>query len=292
MLHASSLLLSLMFAAQASAPPVEPSSAPASAEPAQSAKVLRFAVRDVAAAESDHRLARVLTDALVTELRKLNRTSVLSMDEVRAVLAFEADKQLAGCEASSCLAELADALGVDLLVLSSLTTVGDERVLTIKVLDPNEGKAVGEVTKRVAIVDGSECLAAIGPAVADALPHLPLRPGAVRGVDERLALVLNPPPLSPWIPAAGTLVATTLFVGAGAAGAVNLMAVGRADGLASRATLEKPASGAALVAEQQLVESSFWVAIGFGGAGVLAAAGAGVAALFTDWSGARERTSE
>lgn len=292
MLHASPLLMSFMLAAQASSPAVPPSSEPASAEAAPSTKVLRFAVRDVAAAESDRRLARVLTDALVTELRKLNRTSVLSMDEVRAVLAFEADKQLAGCEASSCLAELADALGVDLLVLASLTTVGEERVLTIKVLDPNEGKAVGEVTKRVEIADGSECLAAIGPAVAEALPNVPLRPGAVRGVDDRLALVLNPPPLSPWMTAAGALVTTALFVGAGAAGVVNLMAVSRADALASGATLEKPASGAALVAEQQLVEGSFLVAIAFGGAGAVGAAGTGVAALFTDWTGARERASE
>jgi len=45
---------------------------------------------------------------------------------------------------------------------------------------------------------------------------VPLRAGTTRGVDPTLALRLNPPPLSPWMPVTAGVVAATALVAAGA----------------------------------------------------------------------------
>src|SRR5207253_3240205 len=89
--------------------------------------VQRIAVYDFELSGIDKRVGRVVTDATVAELRKLQGVSVVGMDEVRAALDMEAQKQLVGCSSESCVAEIAEALGVDGVVIGQLAQVGDEK---------------------------------------------------------------------------------------------------------------------------------------------------------------------
>ena len=196
---------------KAAAPPVQPEAAPPDAPavpaaeesadaPAVSApgRVERIAVYEVDAPELEPRVARVVTDAVVAELRKLHGLSVVSMDELRALLAFEAERQMLGCESGeSCVAEIADALGVDAIVVGNIATVGEERVFGLKRLDQNAGSAT-QASRRLEDQGGEELLAAIGPLVQELFPTHPLRVGESRGVDARVALRINPPPLPVW----------------------------------------------------------------------------------------------
>ena len=85
-----------------------------------------------------------MTAGLVQEIRKLKGVSVIGMDEVRAMLDHEAQRQLAGCEADSdCLAEIAGALGADTLVVGSMARVGDEHVLALRRIEPQRAEVSG-----------------------------------------------------------------------------------------------------------------------------------------------------
>ncbi len=51
--------------------------------------------------------------------------TVLSMRDLQAAIAHEADRQLLGCDDEGCLAEIADAVDADLLIHGTLTTTSD-----------------------------------------------------------------------------------------------------------------------------------------------------------------------
>jgi hypothetical protein len=253
---------------------------------------LRIAVQRIEGSPEDERLIRVTTDALVVELRKLQKVSVIGFDEVQALLDLEAQKQLAGCEAGSCISEIADALGADALITGAIARVdfGNEQgavVIGFKRLDPHEGRAVAVFSRRLDDQRGEECLAAIGPAVSELFVDVPLRVGLTRGVDAQESLRLNPPPVPLWVFAtsaattgvalATTGVALTFFAGAN----------GAATGLIERAATED-VKAKDLTSQIDLAQTSFVAAVAAGGAATAFAATTVVVGLFTDWQGQQD----
>ena len=75
----------------------------------------------------------------------LEGVRVVTRTEISTLLGFERQKQLLGCssEASSCMAELADALGVDGIVQGTLAKVGKKFKLTLKVIASPGGQPLG-----------------------------------------------------------------------------------------------------------------------------------------------------
>jgi hypothetical protein len=288
---ALSLVLLLALAADATPPPTTPSTtddAAASTTSAGAARGRRVAVTTLGVDGVDDRVARVFSSSLIYELRKLERTSVLGLDEIKALLDLEAERQLLGCSGeNSCLAEIADALGADVVVLGSLARVGDTHVVSLKSVLQGEVAALGTYNRVVPAGDGEELLAEIGPAVAVLFPGTTLRAGQVRGVSPELARRLSPPPLAPPLTIGVGVLGGGLLLGAGVAGIVQQLTYGRYVDLAndSRTTLT---SGALLKETGEralLAEQTAWA---------LLAAGAGVALVtavmvpFTDFDNLRD----
>lgn len=205
-------------------PPLPPTTAPPTAPPATTPtppattrpRLVRVVVQDVVVADGDLRLQRIFTASLVTEVRKIDGVSVVGMDEVRALLDQAANAQMAGCSEEGCLAELGDALGANIVVTASLSRLADDSLVSFRRLDVSTATPTG-VDRRFARGDGTEFLAVIGPAVAELFPERPLRAGVVRGVDQEAALLLNPPPLPPWLFWTTSVAASaSLLTGAGA----------------------------------------------------------------------------
>jgi hypothetical protein len=276
--------LALGMAAQSAPAVVEtavPSVAPAG-------KVVRVAVYDLAfdPAAVEERAARLMTNLFVVELRKLQGISVVSMDEVRAMLDYEADKQLLGCtEGKTCHSSVGEALGVDHIVVGELGVVGDVSTLSLRRIDQGAAKVVDSFAVRLTPSGGEEFLAAIGPAVEKLFPELPLKPGASRGVTPEVALQLNPPPLPPWATISTGVASGLLLLGGVVAGSTALSEKATFDGLAARAA--KQEVEAALIAESAS-RTQGWAAAS-NGLYVAALAGGvatGVMFFFTDWTGA------
>jgi hypothetical protein len=257
---------------------------PSCAEAASKAHVQRVAVYDFELSGVDKRIGRIVTDATVAELRKLQGISVVGMDEVRAALDMEAQKQMLGCTKDSCIAEIAEALGVDVIVIGQLAQVGDEKVFGLKRIEQRTGTATASVQQRLKSDTGEELLAMIGPSVEKAFSEFPLKAGAVRGVAPELALRVNPPPLDPWIFWSGAATTGAAVVTSGVAGVFNLVAVGDTGTYFKTAKLD----GATLNGKESAVAASavtFYSALG---AAVVTGAATSVVALFTDFHGYRE----
>jgi hypothetical protein len=229
------------------------------------------------------RLEPLFTASLVTELRKLEGVSVIGMDEVRALLAIEAQNQEAGCDKDSCLNELADALGADLVVTAALAELDGAHLVSFRRLDARTSKSAG-VDRRFDGGNGEELLSAIGPGVEELFPDVGLREGAARGVDKEVGNRLNPPPIAPWMTIATAAGAAAFLTGGLGAGAVSALITSSVQARID-ASVEKPASGAELARDYDTavliaaVANTLYVV---GGAVALAAGGM---AFFTDWWG-------
>lgn len=250
---------------------------------------LRIAVHAIDPGNVDALLARVVTDATVAELRKLQGLEVVAMDEIKAMLDQEAQKQLVGCSDESCLAEIAEALGVDGIVIGTLARVGDETVFGLKRIDQRAAKTVGQSSERLAHEDsGSEaeaCLAAVGPAVERLFPDRPLKPGAKRGVDPELVLRVNPPPLSTMVFATSAGAAGVAALATAALFTTNALAYQSAQSATQASVGGKALEGAELMGTVDVVRGTFWGGVAAGALTVGLAATTAVVALFTDWHG-------
>ena len=250
-------------------------------EEAPKAKVTRIAVYDLTMTDVPKTWGPLVSHALTAELRKLQRTSVVSTDEIRAMLEHEANKEMLACEGgTSCLAEVADALGVDVLITGTIARVGEEHIFSLKRIDPSGQTSAQQVTKRFVAGNGEEILSAIGPAVATLFPDAPLKSGMQRGVDKEVARRLNPPPLKPWVVVTGGVAAGACALVAGGAAAFNAALT---NDLASYKQTANPFVTRTFAEKADAVDDTAlttWIA---GASFAVVAAATGVAALFTDF---------
>lgn len=251
-------------------------------EPARR-RFTRIAVYQVNQVGLEDRLALVMTASLTAELRKLAGASVVGLDEVRTMLDLEAEKQATGCPDESCLAEIAAALGVDVLITAQVASVGGQHFVSIKRIDQREARVAGQVNQRLTAGNGDEFLAVVGPAVLALFPELALKPGRKRGVAPELAIRLNPPPLDPWMFWTGVSLTGASVVGTGVAGVVLWSSFSQYDALRSQPS----APGNQL--KTLGADTAQWNTGLVVGAGVSAGLGVVTAAsaAFVDWNGYR-----
>lgn len=200
--------------------PPGPSSTPTM--PLAKARFRRVAVYDLQADGIEPRVGRFVTDSLVVELRKLDGISVISTDEVRALIDHDAQMQLLGCDDGKCQSPVGDALGADEILVGTLSTVAGSSVMTLRRIDHNAARAMATVTRRLKPSDGEEFLAEVGPVVDTLFPGHAVRVGQARGVAPERVARLNPPPVPLWAPIA---VGSTSLVTLGAAAACGLFAL-------------------------------------------------------------------
>lgn len=237
----------------------------------------RIAVYDVVTTGLPPHLGPLMQSALTIELRKLDGAIVVGMDEIRTMVDREAARQLSSCdEDESCLAGIADALGAQTLVTTSVAALSvDEVTVTATRIDTATMAVREKFFARVKPDEGRALIAAVGPVVEKLFADVPLAAGASRGVDKRLIVRANPPPLPPAVTLAGASVAAVAAAGAGVLGAWNLSLWNN---------LHTETDGATRVRQsEELVWSAqgFYVAAGV--CGVVAAGTGVVAAFLTDW---------
>jgi hypothetical protein len=258
-------------------------SPPPAAAPAGASRVLRVGVPDPrVVGEISPRELAVLSQALVTEVRKVEGISAVGMAEIRELLSLEYQRQMLGCQADEkCIAEIAGALGVDVLVSSQLAVVDGVSTFTLSRIEMRAMRTTASAQKRLTRRrGGEEVLGATGEMVAALFPDRPLRAGETRGVSPQVARCLNPPPLPTWAFYTTAGVAAAFASGGVAYG---LSSNGSRDRYNRLARSPGVISGSELMGlRQQALDQGDRAALLFGVAGTLALA-AGVEAFFTDW---------
>jgi hypothetical protein len=134
-----------------------------------------------------------LAESLALLLLQRLHVEAVTSTTLRERAGLAAEQQLAGCDASACMAELADALGARYVVFSRIVSLGDDRVLRTEVFDHRSARAVALATVR----GGSE---------GDLAPRLPELVEGLIGVSagalpvRQTALELSVPTVRRWSP--------------------------------------------------------------------------------------------
>jgi len=121
---------------------------PGAAKPV-AVRTTRIAVLDVQyAGAGDRKTVEGLSALLASEVARRPSLTVIAGADLRALVGFERQKQLLGCTESSCIAELAGALGVAWLLSSEVSRVGSTWLLSLTLLDANKAVAQGRLTRK------------------------------------------------------------------------------------------------------------------------------------------------
>lgn len=200
-------LLTLMFwQAPLEAPPTAaPAAVPPSAAPATTAQATAPPPPPVAAAVDvaaprilvmvptgetvGAEVRRAIASTLTVELGKTGRFTALSSSELSQLADLEADKQAVGCDSSSCLGEIAGALGARWVVFGDATQLGELMVVNLSLFDVERASSVRRTSFEVrsqeeiparartaaATLTGTELVAGSEQAApASSLPLLPV----------------------------------------------------------------------------------------------------------------------
>jgi len=146
--------------------------------PALAAERHRVAVLDIKAdTEIAQGTLNSLNELMLTELEERGRLDALGSRDIANMLSLEEERaKLTGCVDETCMAEIGGALGVRLLVASSIGRIGNQFLVTVKVLDVKAARVLKRATETVDH-DDAELIAAIKTAVrtvADAIKELSL----------------------------------------------------------------------------------------------------------------------
>lgn len=107
-----------------------------------------FAVFPLEVYGIDKAIARSLTDILAVEVKRIDGTTVVSIDDVAAMVSAEQQKSVLVCSNdAACLAEIGAALDVDRLVVSSVGKVADTFVVSMRLLDVKQVTVLSRVTE-------------------------------------------------------------------------------------------------------------------------------------------------
>lgn len=105
--------------------------------------------------------------------------TVITAQDISALLGVERQKQLLGCgdEASSCMAEIASALGAPYVMSGSLTKLEGIFQLNLQVMDSGKARTIGRATKIARDFEGLRALIpwAVAEACGTPLPPAPSR---------------------------------------------------------------------------------------------------------------------
>ncbi len=105
---------------------------------------LRVLVMDLAIeGPVDGDTVKTLTGIVSAELSAYTDLDVMADADVRRMLELEGDKQAVGCGDTSCLADIAGAMGARLVVFGSVGKLGDTLVLHLNLYDSQRAQSVG-----------------------------------------------------------------------------------------------------------------------------------------------------
>ncbi len=133
--------------------------APAPAPGVGGGEACKAAVLDLQAGEGvTKERARALSEAVIGEVGQHLPCTVLSRAEIQAMVSFEVQRQMAGCDAQSCLSEIGEALGVDRLVLGTISRINGRTLVSLRLVDMSSAVVLRRVTDSFAGADDDAIL--------------------------------------------------------------------------------------------------------------------------------------
>jgi len=131
-------LAGLVVAAMLACAGVAQAQAPDGGEP-QKTRVL---IMDLTPKGVDRDVVDTVTNYMAVVLQQNPKLDVITGADVQQLAALEQSKAAVGCDDSSCLAEIADALGAELVIFGQAGQLGKLLLINLSLFDSNAAKAV------------------------------------------------------------------------------------------------------------------------------------------------------
>lgn len=113
-------------------------------------KKIRISVMDLKAENGiDKGVVTLLYELILTEFQNYSNLSVISKTDISSMVHYETEKELAGCNDSSCMAEIGGALGVDKIVTGHVGKLGSSYVVTLKLMNIKNATVENRVSKTI-----------------------------------------------------------------------------------------------------------------------------------------------
>jgi TolB-like protein len=112
----------------------------------------------------DKGVANTLVEIVIERITNLKKYNVVGQKDLDKMLFWEQNKQLKGCTDTSCLVQIAGAMGAQYYVEGSIGGLGDQYVVTLKLIDAGSVRVLERVTEKIK-KDDNTLATAIEPAV-------------------------------------------------------------------------------------------------------------------------------
>lgn len=112
------------------------------APPAEGPKTHAVLVLDLEGIDVDADKMKIVNGTLVDTLAARPSLEIISQGDIRQMVDFEAEKQAMGCDSSSCLAEMAGAMGASYVVFGRVGRLDDVLFVQLNLFDSGKGRAV------------------------------------------------------------------------------------------------------------------------------------------------------
>lgn len=110
-------------------------------------------VLDLAATDVPQGTQRLLSSLLTDSVGRAG-LKTLAQEEMRRVIELESEKAAMGCETTSCLAEMASAMGVDYVVFGDVGKLGNAFIVTMRLYDSKKNDTISRETLQAPDIDG------------------------------------------------------------------------------------------------------------------------------------------
>lgn len=125
-------------------PPEPPPPAPVVVKPVASTGPRSLAALNVTVTVPNETLdAAAFSEMMVSAVDQTQLFRVISTAEISTMLGVERQRQLLGCSEDSCLTELTDALGAQYVLQGSVGRVGENYLVTVRLIDSRRSSVVG-----------------------------------------------------------------------------------------------------------------------------------------------------
>lgn len=118
----------------------------------------------------DKPTVNTIANLMLVELSKNSGLDVISANDVKRLAELEGAKQSLGCADSSCLAELAGAMGARYVIFGDVGKLGSLIILNLNLFDSSKATAVNRTTVQASGIE--DLPAKLGPAVRELVAPL------------------------------------------------------------------------------------------------------------------------
>ena len=119
--------------------------------------------------------ANLLGEVISADIQQSGKFEVISAADIASMIGLERTKRMLQCAEDSCLTELGNALGADLMLRTTVGSIGNLRVLSLTLIDTKRGGVKGRQTETVS---DDSALVAAGHRLVAKLLDLPPPPSA------------------------------------------------------------------------------------------------------------------